>query len=238
MLGQLLEVALVTEDTGEAWLQLQRLGFEPAATGDIWPHAYGVVACDGLAIGLHAAGEEPFSVVFVRPEVAVLHRELGALGVEVESARLGSDVFNELTLRGPDGIALRVLEARSFSPPARVPARASPGAFRWLSLPCRDVEAAMRFWSLLGAQCTPLQDPCEGFRVGPHALACHARSFCAAPLLVFDGPEGDAETSLVGAGFQMRPSLPQLADVPHLIARGLDLTLLMIHPQVNGPDVG
>ena len=59
MLGQFLEVALVTDDTGDAWQQLQGLGFEPAPTGDIWPHPYGVVACEGIAIGLHARGDEP-----------------------------------------------------------------------------------------------------------------------------------------------------------------------------------
>jgi hypothetical protein len=99
MLGQFLEVALVTEDTGDFWQRLQGLGFAPAPTGDIWPYAYGVVACEGLAIGLHARGEAPLSLVFVRPEVAALHRELVARGIDIETARLGSEVFNELTLR-------------------------------------------------------------------------------------------------------------------------------------------
>ena len=121
MLGRFLEFALTSADTGGAWQQYQKWGFAPAETGDIWPHAYGVVACDGLAIGLHAAGEEPLSLVFVRADVAALHRELGARGVEVEAARLGPDVFNELTLREPGGIAIRVLEARTFSPPLELP---------------------------------------------------------------------------------------------------------------------
>src|SRR5678815_2828838 len=121
MLGRFLELSLVTPDTGGTWQHYQRLGFEPAPTGDIWPHAYGVVACEGLAIGLHAAGDEALSISFVRPEVAALHRELTARHLDVERARLGSDVFNELTLREPGGVALRVLEARTFSPPLQTP---------------------------------------------------------------------------------------------------------------------
>ena len=52
MLGRFLELALASADTGEVWQQYQKLGFVPAETGDIWSHAYGVVACQGLAIGV------------------------------------------------------------------------------------------------------------------------------------------------------------------------------------------
>jgi hypothetical protein len=229
MLGRFLEIALVTADTGGTWQQLQKLGFEPASTGDIWPHAYGVVACEGLAIGLHAKGDEPFSVVFVRPEVAALHRELTALGIEVESARLGSDVFNELWLRDPEGTALRVIEARSFSPPALLPARTAAGSFRWLSLPCQDIDAGLRFWSSLGAQCTPIEQPFAGFTIGQSSLACHERRVSAGPLLVFDAPADNARELLEGAGFATRPRLAALADAPHRVARGPEgLTLLML----------
>ncbi len=101
MLGRFLELALVTDDPGSGWSDLQRLGFAGATSGDIWTHAYGVVACEGLAIGLHAVGDEPFSLIFVRPDVAALDRELTLRFIEVESSRLGNDVFNELALREP-----------------------------------------------------------------------------------------------------------------------------------------
>lgn len=229
MLGQFLEVALVTGDTGDIWQQLQKPGFEPASTGDIWPHAYGVVACEGLAIGLHSKGEEAFSVVFVRPEVVALHRELAALGVDVEAARLGSDVFNELWLRDPDGTALHVLEARSFSPPAHLPARTVAGRFRWLSLPSRDIEATTQFWSSLGADCSHIEEPFAGILLGQSSLACHERRVSAGPLLVFEAPAPDAKEILEAAGFQMRPRLAALGGVPHLLARGPEgLTLLML----------
>lgn len=228
MLGRFLELALVTPDTGDDWQRLQRLGFEPAPTGDIWSHAYGVVACEGLAIGLHARAEDSPSVVFVRPEVAALHRELTALDVPVENARLGSDVFNELTLREPGGVALRVLEARSFSPPARLPARSCLGTFRGLSLPARDMDDALRFWTTLGASCAPAPEPLAGFTVGER-LRCHERRLCSGPLLLFEGPDRDAGERLEAAGFPLRPRLAGLADVAHRVARGPDdITLLML----------
>jgi hypothetical protein len=117
MLGRFLELALVVEEPGAAWQRYQKLGFASAETGDIWKHAYGVVACDGFALGLHARGTEEFSIVFVRPDVAALHRGLGHSGVQIEQARLGSDDFNELSLREPGGRLIKVQEARSFSPP-------------------------------------------------------------------------------------------------------------------------
>ncbi len=47
-------------------------------------------------------------------------------------------------------MALRVLEARSFTPPADVPGRTLLGRFEALSLPSLDLEAATTFWSGLG----------------------------------------------------------------------------------------
>lgn len=228
MLGQFLEVALVTADTGECWQQLQALGFAPASAGDIWPHAYGVVACEGLALGLHAQGEDPLGVVFVRPEVAALHRELVARDIEVEAARLGSDVFNELTLREPGGVALRVLEARSFSPPSRVPARTALGRFVGLSLPCADIEAAAEFWRSLGYDTAAGNASLEGFAIAGMPLACHPRQAAREPMLVFESPEPQALDSAALPGLQIGRRLPALGDVPHQVARGFDLTFLVI----------
>src|SRR6478735_9515910 len=184
MLGRFLELALTTPDTGGAWQQYQKWGFAPAETGDIWSHAYGVVACDGLAIGLHAKGEEP-SLVFVRADVAALHRELTARGVEVESARLGADVFNELTLREPGGMAIRVLEARSFSPPLELPEQTALGRFASLSLPCADMEEAAAFWARHDMPTEPIADPWEGLAVAGTRLAYHARRSLPDPALLF-----------------------------------------------------
>src|SRR5205085_2576614 len=122
-----------------------------------------VVACRGFALGLHARGDEDFSIVFTRPDVAALHRELTCRGIQIEQARLGSDVFNELALREPGGRLLRVLEARSFSPPPELPEQTQFGIFHSLSLPCRDLARATQFWQQLGLATEEIREPWEGF---------------------------------------------------------------------------
>jgi hypothetical protein len=219
MLGRFLELALVSADTGEAWQQYQKLGFEPAETGDIWPHAYGVVACQGIAIGLHAAGDEPQGIVFVRPDVAALHRELVARGVEVEQARLGADVFNELTLREPGGMALRVIEARSFSPPLELPEQTRLGRFVSLSLPCADMEEAAAFWAGLDMPTQTVTDPWEGLVVAGTTLAYHSRRSLAEPGLLFRGSALPDARWLKEAGLKPGKALPALRHCEHVSAR-------------------
>jgi hypothetical protein len=228
MLGQFLELALVTAEAGAAWQNYQKLGFEPAATGDIWTHDYGVVAAAGLAIGLHARGDEPMSLVFVRPEVATLHRQLAAGGIEVEQARLGSDVFNELVLREPGGIALRVLEARTFSPPLQLPVRTALGRFHSLSLPCRDIAATQEFWQALGLDCTDVAVPWEGLAVSGTPLACHRRRDFAEPVLVFQDAVAPEAGVFAAAGILARPSPASLRDLPHVFGRTAEDQALLI----------
>jgi len=214
MLGRFLELSLVTPDTGAAWQQYQQLGFEPAPTGDIWSYPYGVVACEGLAIGLHATGDEPLGISFVRPEVARLHRELSASRVDVEQARLGSDVFNELTLREPDGVALRVLEARSFSPPLHTPLHTTLGRFVSLSLPSSDMEVSRGFWEGLGYQSAAMENPWEGFAIAGLPLAVHARRMLAEPLLVFGRVTDQIEAPQQPA-LKRERALASLRALPH-----------------------
>lgn len=219
MLGRFLELALVTEDTGADWLLLQNLGFAAGTTGDAWSHAYGVVACEGLAIGLHGAGDEAISLTFVKQDVAALERALTMFRVPVERVRLGSDVFNELTLREPGGVALRVIEARTFSPPAEMPVRTALGTFRAISLPCADLAEAGDFWQLLGMELRDVEAPWDGFAVEGTPLVCHASgSFRETVLLFDDGPVDEAvlvEALLPGG----RP-IQALRGTDHRVLRG------------------
>jgi hypothetical protein len=190
MLGRFLELALVVDDPGAAWQRYQKCGFTAAETGDIWRHAYGVVACRGFALGLHARGAEDFSIVFIRPDVATLHRGLADSGVQIEQARLGSEVFNELALREPGGRLLKVLEARSFSPPAELPQQTGFGTFVSLSLPGRNLAEAADFWRLMGYAVESIEDPWEGFTVPGTPLAYHSRRALSEPALLFERAGG------------------------------------------------
>jgi hypothetical protein len=228
MLGRFLELALVVEDPGSAWQRYQQYGFAAAETGDLWSYPYGVVACRGFALGLHARGAERISIAFVRPDVAALHRDLAARGVQVEQARLGSDVFNELALREPGGMLVRVLEARSFSPPPEIPEQTQFGGFLSFSLPCRDPGKAAEFWRALGFEITDSADPWEGFTVPGTPLACHARRSLPEPVLLFRQPVG-ADMAAIGGGELQRESVASLGERAHALLRtDEDLAVLVL----------
>ena len=229
MLGRFLDLALVVEDPGAAWQRYQQYGFAAAETGDVWNHAYGVVACRGIAVGLHVRGAEAFSIVFVRPDVAALHRDLANCGVQIEQARLGSDVFNELALREPGGKLLRVLEARSFSPPAETPDHTRLGTFASLSLPCRNLDQAAQFWRQLGFAIVATDVPWKGFAVPGTPLVYHERRALPEPALLFANA-ADAIDSLVDeAGLHRDFSLDSLGEREHSVLRTAeDLAVIVL----------
>jgi len=209
---------------------LQRLGFAAAASGDIWPHAYGVVACEGFAIGLHASGEERLSLVFVRPDVATLERELTARFIEVERAQLGSDVFNELTLREPGGMLLRVIGARTFSPPPELPERTALGRCRGLSLPCADLAEARGFWERLDLDVRAGEVPWDSISVQGLPLAGHHSADFKEPVLLFDGAGAWDEDTLRAAGLTIERPVAAWRGHPHRLLRGVE-GLAMIAPR-------
>jgi hypothetical protein len=161
--------------------------------------------------------------------VAALHRDLAARGVQVEQARLGSDVFNELALREPGGMLIRVLEARSFSPPPEIPEQTLFGSFLSLSLPCRRLEQAAEYWRALGFTVTESADPWEGFTIEGTPLACHARRALPEPALLFRQPAGADIAALGDGGLQRDTPLASLAETPHALLRtDEDLAVLVL----------
>lgn len=233
MLGRFLELSLVVPDTGAAWQRWLDLGFADAEVGDIWPHAYGVVACQGVAIGLHAAGNEAFCVTLVRPEVAALERALADRLMGIERSQLGSEVFNLLELREPGGALLRVQEARSFSPPAELPARIGLGTFRTLSLPCPDLGEARGFWERLDYEVHDVDAPWPSLAIEALPLACHAAADCREPLLIFDGMVAREEAAPAALAAAPGPAgvtegiLPALHALPHRLLQTPDGVALL-----------
>lgn len=149
MPGQFLELALGTDDVLAVCAGYEQLGFVAAQTGDVWSYHYGVMACRGLCIGVHGVPAMPPTLVFTRENVAALARELDSRGLQPTGLRLGSDVFNELSLQDPAGNRVRVLEARTFSPPL-APTQNRLGQFAALSLPCDDSARSRDYWQQLG----------------------------------------------------------------------------------------
>lgn len=189
MLGRFLEIGIATADIRASVEFYERLGFSQAQTGDIWPHPYGVLTDGRVCIGLHQTRLASPALTFVHPGVAERVPALEQLGVELSTVNIGGEVFHEVGFCDPAGQTVRLLEARTFSPPARSALETSScGEFRALSMPAADFGRVREFWEALGflaeeeqAQPYPhLSVGCDSIR-----LALHRPRFFAEPLLVF-----------------------------------------------------
>ena len=202
MLGSFLEIALSTPDIRASYEYYAALGLETATAGDIWSHPYGVMAAEGLALGLHGREQPSPAVVCVRENVAQLARELQARGVTLSLCRLGSDVFNELAFADPSGLIVRVLEASTYSPPPAPPGRTLLGRFLALLQPARDLAAVAAFWRGLGYAVTELDEPWRHARLAAGLpLAWHGPRQLAEPVLLFQHADpAAAQGALAAAG--------------------------------------
>lgn len=186
MPGRALELSLASPVIAESFGFWTRVGFTAAETGDAWSHPYGVVCIPGLSIGLHGLGPEPPVITLTRADVAGLMPEFEMRDVALDELRLGPDVFNEIRFRDPAGLAVRIVEARTFSPPADL--RPSLfGRFAAFSWPCTDPDAIAEFWSRL---LVDSEEPADGWALrtadlGGLPVAWHAPGTSADALLVF-----------------------------------------------------
>ena len=189
MLGRFLEIGIQTPDIRASVEFYERLGFTQAQTGDVWPHPYGVVTDGRVCLGLHQARLDSPVLTFVRPGIAGHLAALERAGLELTAVAVGDEVFNQAGFRDPAGQAVRLLEARTFSPPDRSALEPSRcGEFGWLSLPAADVAAELGFWEALGLHARA-EDTQPFTRMSREAdgleLAWHRPRWFAEPLLVF-----------------------------------------------------
>lgn len=151
MLGRFLEISVHAPAIRDSLEFYESLGFVQARVGETWPHPYGVVTDGRLYIGLHGAPVQSPALTFVLPDLVHGIERLRQLGIQFEQELLNDDVFNQALFRDPQGYSVNVLEARTFSPPLLdSPVMTSCGYFAELGLPCKDVEAAQRYWEALG----------------------------------------------------------------------------------------
>jgi len=189
MLGRFLEIGIRTADIRASVEFYERLGFTQAQTGDTWPHPYGVLTDGRVYIGLHQSRLESPALTFVLPGLAGHAAVLERLGVTLATINLDSEVFNELAFSDPAGQAVRLLEARTYSPadrPARETSRC--GEFACVGLPAADFERVSLFWQGLGfaaAEEAAQPYPHLPLRSESLELALHRPRFFADPLLVF-----------------------------------------------------
>lgn len=169
-LGRLLEISLPAEPVLDSVQFYERMGFAQAITRDLWPHHYGVVSDGRLNLGLHAARITGLTLSWVREDVEVLAEQLRADGVTLAPCELEHEGLHEFGLDGPAGLHLRVLEARSYSPPAELDGRGPLGWFDALRLASSDPVADSQRLEQLGMICTARGDrravlSCEGLNL-------------------------------------------------------------------------
>jgi hypothetical protein len=87
----------------------------------------------------------------VKPDLFRHLGEFEALGIDFEFRKLGDNVFNEAGFLDPDGTMITLIEARTFSPPARDPGDVSMcGYFAEFGIPSRDPDHSKAFWEQFG----------------------------------------------------------------------------------------
>jgi catechol 2,3-dioxygenase-like lactoylglutathione lyase family enzyme len=192
MLGRFLEIGLATTDIRASVEFYERLGFTQAQTGDIWAHPYGVLTDGRVYLGLHQSRLDSPALTFVYPEIAGHVAALERLGIETSTVNIGAEVFNEVGFRDPAGQAVRLLEARTYSPSDRSTLEPSHcGAFRGLSVAAADFERTRAFWEALGFVAgEPEAHPYPHLPLAREGLelALHRPQLAAEPLLAFCDP--------------------------------------------------
>ena len=216
-LGRFHELTLPTPDIRASVEFYERLGFWQAETGDAWSHPYGVVTDGRIALGLHGGAAREPALTFVHPGVAEFAMELERRGVTLELNRTGAEVFNEICFSDPAGQRIAVIEARTYSPAARVAEQTSAcGYFAQYSMPTQDLEAAREFWEPLGFVATPeASTPYEHLPLtSDHLdLAFHAPRLLRNAALVFVDEDMEARIArLTELGVRPASALPRSLD--------------------------
>ena len=212
MIGRFHEVSVHAPDPLASLAFYERLGFAQVTTGEAFPYPYAAVGDGRLTIGLHGH-ELPQSplLAFVLPDLRHELEKIERRGIGILERRLGDDVFNEARFEVA-GQSLRLLEARTHSPPPFGPGETSRlGWFEEIALPVADRGQAVQDWERLGF--VPAE---EGDEPYPHVgltsdslnVALIERSSLRIPALVFtdaDMPARIARLAEAGFEFARRP---------------------------------
>ena len=217
MIGRFHEVSVHAPDPAESLAFYERLGFSQVTTGEAFPYPYAAVGDGRLTIGLHGR-ELPQSplIAFVLPDLSDELKAIEQRGIEVLDRRLGEDVFNEARIEAA-GQSIRLLEARTLSPPPFGPGETSRlGWFEEFALPVADMKRAEADWERLGF--VPAE---EGEEPYPHIgltsdslnVALLRAGSLRSPALVFTDAEMPARIAkLVESGFEFARRLPGQLD--------------------------
>jgi catechol 2,3-dioxygenase-like lactoylglutathione lyase family enzyme len=212
-LGRFLELSVPAADIPASLAFYESLGFVQAMTGEAFQYPYAVVTDGRLCIGLHGAGIEAPTLSWVAQGLRERMTSLAAQGIEFERLRLDELALHEAGFADPAGLPVRLLEARTFSPPSLAPGYGSAlGYFEELAVAARDPAASGRFWEGLGFVCFDAPwPPCERVVATGRDLNL---GLCALdlrePLLVFSTSDATQRAALLDSrGHSTAARLPR-----------------------------
>lgn len=234
MLGRFLEVSIPAPRTLESWQFYQALGFSSATVGEIWPHRYAVLTDGRITLGLHDVELPGPTISYVLPDLARHAPDLSAAGIRFDSQVLGEDAFNEVRFVTPTGQHMRLVEARTFSPPES----ALPSALGWFeeyAIPVGDLERARTYWERLGfVTAAEANDPWPHLSLTSDTfdLGLYLSSDLEAPMLVFSVDDlAQVRSRLAEIGVEPAPRLPSSLDpATHLLLTAPEGTGLLVGP--------
>lgn len=216
MLGRFLEVSVHTPAIQESLEFYTALGFEQASVGETWPYPYAVVTDGRLFLGLHGAVVRSPALTFVLPRLTAGIEQLEAQGIAFDQRRLGNEVFNQATFTAPEGQAVNLLEARTFSPPLQPQIATSCGYFTEYAIPVRDAATSRAFWEPLGFVAMdeePLPFPRSSLTSDLINLGLYRTRALRQPVLAFeDSDMRERLASLRERGFRLSDEMPDSLD--------------------------
>lgn len=229
-----LEIGIHTAVIQKSLEFYESLGFEQASVGETWPYPYAVVTDGRLFIGLHGAMVRSPSLTFVMPELATGIERLRQHGIRFDQERLGNDVFNQATFTDPSGLAVSLLEARTFSPPnVDTTIATTCGYFAEFGIPVRDPAANRAFWEPLGF--VALEEELLPFaRTSLTSnllnLGLYRTRALRQPVLTFEDPDmRERLTRLRERGFRLSDEMPDsLDDATNAILEAPEGTRLLL----------
>lgn len=217
MLGRFLEISVHAPEILESIAFYESLGFVQINTNEIRDYPYAVITDGRLFLGLHQRPLPSPALCFVQAELMQHRARLHELGIVFDREQLSNDSFNELDFRDPSGLHIKLLEARTFSPPDIEAAfTSSCGYFAELGIPVREFDAMRDYWESLDFVAMEAQsEPFSRVTLTSHYLnlGLHRSRALRNHTLVFEDPEMRERLShLKERGFAMSDEMPDHLD--------------------------
>jgi len=217
MIGRFLEISVHAPDILASLAFYESLGFKPVQVNETWTHAYAVISDGRLMLGLHGVPLKSTTLTFVKANLAQHMDQLRSLELVLEQEHLGSDEFNEVTCHDPNGQRMRILEARTFSPPDISPTfLSSCGYFVEYGIPVKEFSHGISFWEQFGLIAMEQENSLfeRVSLTSDHLnLGLHRSRALRHPVLVFEDDDMKSRLQLLrDRGFELSDEMPDALD--------------------------